>query len=88
MGLSRSFALPVGRGSRRAVTPPWLSSIWRVSRFFLSRQKTLRPRLLSRIPTPRFSPIPHSLCVHMRRPSSHTVLRKLLTHRGQFGGKR
>src|SRR6266571_5833353 len=75
MGLSRSFALPVGPlpacghplhpmergwGRGRAVTFPLLSYISRISRFLPNSRKTLRPSPLSRIPDSEFSPIPHS----------------------------
>ncbi len=87
MGLSWSLALPVGRGSCRAVTSPWLSSIWRISRYHLSCRKPLHPSPLWRIPAPRFSPfrnpqsgsgcfclLPSAFCIRfdMRPPSSHS----------------
>src|SRR5713226_7958779 len=79
MGLSGSFALPVGRGSRRAVTSFSLSSIWLISRYHLSRRKALHPSRLPRIPDLAFFPIPHSAFriphlyrLNMRPPSSHS----------------
>ena len=59
MGLSRSFALPVGRGSRRAVTSPVFHPWPQIQR------KSYSQRLHLKVRHRRFLSIPKPNCVEM-----------------------